>query len=283
MFAGKNVVITGAASGIGLGLARALAARGANVVLADLNLAGAQAAAEAIARDRGNAGGKARVVELDVADAGAVERLLGSVEPLDYVFNNAGFALIGESRDQTYAQWHRLVQVNLLGVISGSLAAYARMVRQGHGHIVNTASLAGLSGSPILNAYSTTKAAVVTFSRMLRAEGEALGVKVSAICPSFIRTGIFDAAQYAGSDRDAMMRRMPLPVMALEPAIARIVAGVERNEPIIVFPFHARLIWRLVRWFPAFGRRLERRALSEFRRIRRACNVRVRVLPATPG
>ena len=269
MFAGKNVVITGAASGIGLGLARALAARGANVVLADLNLAGAQAGVEAIARERANAGGKARAVQLDVADAGAVERLLDSVEPLDYVFNNAGYAIIGESRDQTYEQWQRLVQVNLLGVIAGSLAAYRRMLRQGHGHIVNTASLAGLSGSPLLSAYSTTKAAVVTFSRMLRAEGAALGVKVSAICPSFIRTGIFDAAHYTGSDKDTLMKRMPLPVMPLEPAIARIVAGVERNEALIVFPFHARLIWRLVRWFPALGRRLEQRALRDFRKLRR--------------
>ena len=269
VFAGKNVVITGAASGIGLGLARALGARGANVVLADLNFAGAQAGAEAIARECGSAGGKARAAPLDVADETAVAQLLASVEPLDYVFNNAGFALIGESRDQTYEQWHRLVQVNLLGVISGSLAAYGRMVRQGHGHIVNTASLAGLSGSPILNAYSTTKAAVVTFSRMLRAEGEELGVKVSAICPSFIRTGIFDAAHYAASDKDAMMKKMPLPVMPLEPAIGRIVAGVERNEELIVFPFHARLLWRLTRWLPALGRPMGRKALGEFRKIRR--------------
>ncbi len=265
LFAGKNVVITGAASGIGLGLARALAARGASVVLADRTLAGAQAGAEAIARD----GGKARAAQLDVADADALERLLGSIEPLDYVFNNAGYALVGESRDQTYAQWRDLVQVNVLGVIAGSLAAYRRMARQGHGHIVNTASIAGLAGSPVLNAYSTTKSAVVMFSRMLRAEGEALGVRVSAICPSFIRTGIFDAAHYTAADKEEMMRRMPLPLMPLEPAIERIVSGVERNEALIVFPFHARLIWRLTRWFPALGRAMERRALSGFRRIRR--------------
>ena len=108
------------------------------------------------------------------------------------------------------------------------------------------------------------------FSRMLRAEGEALGVRVSAICPSFIRTGIFDAAEYTGTDKDQLVRRLPLPVMPLEPAIERIVAGVERNEDLIVFPFHARLLWRLLRWFPRLGRPLGRRAMGEFRRLRKA-------------
>jgi NAD(P)-dependent dehydrogenase (short-subunit alcohol dehydrogenase family) len=265
VFSGKNVVITGAASGIGLGLAQALAARGASVTLADLNLTGAQAGADAIVR----AGGKASAVQVDVADEAAVGRLMASVTPLDYVFNNAGYAILGESRDLPYAQWRRLVEVNLLGVIAGSLAAYKRMVEQGHGHIVNTASLAGLAGSPLLSAYSTTKSAVVMFSRMLRAEGEALGVRVTALCPSFIRTGIFDAAQYAGAGKDEMMKQIPFPVMALEPAIARIVAGVERNEALIVFPFHARLLSWLLRCFPALGRPLERKALGDFRRIRR--------------
>lgn len=265
MFEGKNAVVTGAASGIGLGLARRLAARGAQVTLADLNLAGAQAGADAIVR----AGGKASAVQLDVADAGAVERLMGSAAPLDYVFNNAGYAILGEARDLPYAQWHKLVQVNLLGVIAGSLAAYRVMARQGHGHIVNTASLAGLAGSPLLNAYSTTKSAVVMFSRMLRAEGEALGVKVTTICPSFIRTGIFDNAHYAASDKDEMVKQIPFPVMALEPALDQIIAGVERNAELIVFPFHARLLWRLLRWFPALARPLERKALADFRRIRK--------------
>jgi NAD(P)-dependent dehydrogenase (short-subunit alcohol dehydrogenase family) len=265
VFNGKNVVITGAASGIGLGLAQMLAARGASVTLADLNLAGAQAGAEAIVR----AGGKARAVQVDVADEAAVERLLDAVEPLDYVFNNAGYAILGEARDLPYPQWQKLVQVNLLGVIAGSLAAYRRMARQGHGHIVNTASLAGLAGSPLLNAYCTTKSAVVMFSRMLRAEGEALGVKVTALCPSFIRTGIFDGAHYAGVDKDAMVKQIPFPVMPLQPALERIVAGVERNEALIVFPFHARLIWRLLRWFPWLSRSMERKALADFRKIRK--------------
>jgi short-subunit dehydrogenase len=264
-FQGKNVVITGAASGIGRGLAQALAARGATLTLADINLAGAQAAAAEIER----AGGKASAVRLDVADEAAFDQVLDAVQPLDYLFNNAGYAMFGESRDMPYADWKRLVQVNLLGVLAGSLAAYRRMARQGHGHIVNVASLAGLLGSPLMTAYSMTKSGVVMFSRMLRAEGEALGVKVSVVCPSFIQTGIFEASRYAAVEKDKAVGQIPFPVMPLAPAVERIIAGVERNEATIVFPFYARLLWLLLRWLPGLSRPLERKALRDFRTIRK--------------
>lgn len=264
-FKGRNAVITGAGSGIGRGLAQALAARGARLTLADINLAGAQAAAAEIER----AGGSASAVRLDVADEAAFARVLDAVQPLDYLFNNAGYAMLGESRDMPYGDWKRLVEVNLLGVIAGSLAAYRRMAQQGHGHIVNVASLAGLLGSPLMTAYSMTKSGVVMFSRMLRSEGEALGVKVSVVCPSFIQTGIFDASKYAAAAKDEVVKQIPFPVMPLAPAIARIVVGVERNEAVIVFPFHARFLWRLLRWLPALSGPLERKALRDFRAIRK--------------
>jgi NAD(P)-dependent dehydrogenase (short-subunit alcohol dehydrogenase family) len=266
VFEGKNVVITGAASGIGRGLAEALAKRGARITVADLSLAGAQAVAEGIVRS----GGQAAAVQLDVADEAAFARVLDGVQPLDYLFNNAGFAMLGESRDMPYADWKRLIEVNLLGVVAGSLAAYRRMAAQGHGHIVNVASLAGLLGSPLMTAYSTSKSGVVMFSRMLRAEGAALGVKVSAVCPSFIQTGIFDASKYAAADKDAMVKQIPFPIMPLAPAIERIVAGVERNHAVMVFPKHAQFLWHLLRWFPFLSAPLENKALADFRTIRKA-------------
>lgn len=264
-FEGRNAVITGAASGIGRGLALALAARGARLTLADINFAGAQAVADEI----GRAGGKASAVRLDVADEAAFSLMLDTLEPLDYLFNNAGYAMLGESRDMPYADSKRLVEVNLLGVLAGSLAAYRRMARQGHGHIVNVASLAGLLGSPLMTAYSMTKSGVVMFSRMLRSEGEELGVKVSVVCPSFIQTGIFEASKYAAVEKDQVVKQIPFPVMPLAPAIERIIAGVERNEAMIVFPFHARFLWRLLRWLPALSAPLERKALRDFRTIRK--------------
>lgn len=266
--AGKIAIVTGAASGIGRGLAEALSARGATVVLADLDDLGARAAAEGIV----NAGGNAEARHLDVADHAAVERLVESTAAahgrIDFMFNNAGFGIFGETRDMEFAHWRRIVDVNLLGVIAGATAAYRVMVRQGSGHIVNIASVAGLSGFPLFNAYSTTKAGVVMFSSMLRAEGEGLGVRVSAVCPGFIRTGIYDGATYLHADAEEV-RRLPFPMMDLAPAIERIMAGVEGNRGMIVFPFYARLGWWLARWLPGASAPLHRRVLERFRRIRK--------------
>ena len=263
-FQGKFAFVTGGASGIGRGLCEALAARGAEVTVTDVNFEGAQAVAESILR----AGGKARALRLDVADGEAVTRALESAGRLDYVFNNAGFAIVGEVRDPDLASWRRIVEVNLMGVVAGSLAAYKIMVRQGDGHIVNTASLAGLAGMPTGAAYATTKAGVVMFSQMLRAEGVALGVKVSAACPGFIRTPIFDNAQYLRVDKARVLKHIPLPIIELAPAIAGILAGVERNDALIVLPFYARLLWRLMRWFPFLAGPLNRKAMADFRRLR---------------
>ena len=263
-FQGKAAFVTGGASGIGRGLCEALAARGADVCVADLDFEGARAVADGILR----AGGKARALRLDVADGEAVAHALESAGQLDYVFNNAGFAVIGEVRDSDFASWRRIVDVNLMGVVAGSLAAYKIMVNQGDGHIVNTASLAGLAGMPTGAAYATTKAGVVMFSQMLRAEGAELGVKVSAACPGFIRTPIFDNAQYLRVDKERVLRHIPLPIIELAPAIEGILAGVERNDALIVLPFYARLLWRLLRWFPFLAGPINRKAMADFRRLR---------------
>ncbi|HZN85538.1 MAG TPA: SDR family NAD(P)-dependent oxidoreductase [Burkholderiales bacterium] len=263
-FQGRTAFVTGGASGIGRGLCEALAARGAELTVADIDFEGAQAVAGGILR----AGGKARALRLDVADGEAVTRALESAGRLDYVFNNAGLAIVGEVRDSDLASWRRIVDVNLMGVVAGSLAAYRIMARQGSGHIVNTASLAGLAGMPVGAAYAMTKAGVVMFSQMLRAEGEALGVKVSAACPGFIRTPIFDNAQYLRVDKARMLKFIPLPIIALAPAVEGILAGVGRNDALIVLPFYARLIWRLLRWFPFLAGPVNRKAMADFRRLR---------------
>lgn len=263
-FAGKSAIVTGGASGIGRGLCEALAARGAAVTVADLDFAGAQAVAKGIARS----GGSASAVALDVADIAAFTRLVESAPQLDYLFNNAGFAILGESRDMAFEDWRRIVDVNLMGVIAGSLAAYKRMATRGEGHIVNIASLAGLAGFPVFTAYSTTKAGVVMLSQMLRAEGESLGVRVSVVCPGFIRTGIYDHATYLGVRKEQALAQNPFPVMDLVPAIEGILAGVARNDAVIVLPGYARFLWRLLRWFPFAAIPFWRKVMRDFRAIR---------------
>jgi len=268
---GRVAVITGAATGIGLATAQRFRAYGMKLALADND----ETELTAVVRELGGTRpDEVLGVPTDVSRLADVERLRDQtwqrLGPASVLMNNAGTGLGGGPWER-YEEWKRVIDVNLWGVIHGArLAAYRRMARQGHGHIVNVASLAGLLGSPLMTAYSMTKSGVVMFSRMLRSEGEELGVKVSVVCPSFIQTGIFEASRYAAVDKEKAIGQVPFPVMPLAPAVERIVAGVERNEAVIVFPFHARFLWRLLRWLPWLSKPLERKALRDFRTIRKA-------------
>jgi NAD(P)-dependent dehydrogenase (short-subunit alcohol dehydrogenase family) len=268
-FAGRVAIVTGAASGIGRALAEALGRRGARVVVTDLNLAGAEAVADAIV----TAGGQARSALLDVTREGDVRQVVDDAVArhghLDVMVNNAGIAVGGEVRDLTVADWRRIIDVNLLGVVHGVAAAYPRMVSQGNGHIVNIASLAGLGPWPTMAPYAMTKFAVVGLSLSLRAEAASLGVRVSVACPGFVQSGIYEAATIVNADARRLWEKVPFALMTAERAAARILRGVARNEALIVFPFYARLLWWLGRINGALVAPLHRRMLTDFRAVRR--------------
>ncbi len=259
-------VVTGAASGLGQAISEELGRRGARVVVTDLDETGAQATADAIVA----AGGRATAAALDVRDAAAFERLLdetiASHGRLDYLFNNAGLAAAGEAQNLTLDHWRKVLGVNLDGVVHGATAAYNRMVRQGSGHIVNIASLAGIAGMALGAPYAASKFAVVGLSLTLRAEGADLGVKVSAVCPAFIQTRIFDAGTYAGTDKEGILSVTPFKFMDVGDAARAVLRGVERNRAMIVFPFYARLLWWLTRIHPAIAVAINRKTAQDFRR-----------------
>ena len=262
---GRIAIVTGGASGIGRALCVDLARRGALAVVADIDDAGAQTVAAAIAAS----GGRARASHLDVREAEAVRALVedtaGAHGRLDYMFNNAGIGCAGEVRDLTLDQWRAVIEINLMGVIHGSTAAYAVMLRQGSGHIVNIASLAGLIASPGLAPYSTTKHAVVGLSAALRAEGADLGVRVSAVCPGFVDTAIFENAIGVKYEKSAVLQRLRLPVMPADRAAREILRGVEQNRGVIVFPRSARWLWRMSRMHPALLSSLGKRMIRSMR------------------
>ena len=187
----KIAVVTGGGAGIGEALCRELARRGARVVVADINGDDADRVATALTGD----GGLAQARRVDVADEQDVKRLVEETAAahgrLDYLFNNAGIAIGGDARDLTPAQWRRVLDVDLYGVLHGTLAAYPIMVKQGSGHIINTSSATGLLPQPINAPYCTAKHAIVGLSLSLRLEGADLGVKVSAVCPGYVRTSIY--------------------------------------------------------------------------------------------
>lgn len=259
-------VVTGAASGLGRAISEELGRRGARVVATDLDEAGARAVADAIVA----AGGRASAANLDVRDAPAFERLLeetlASHGRLDYLFNNAGLAAAGEAQNLTLDHWRKVLGINLDGVVHGATAAYAHMVRQGSGHIVNIASLAGIAGLALSIPYATSKFAVVGLSLTLRAEGADLGVKVSAVCPAYIQTRIFDSGLYAGTDAQGILSVNPFKFMDAGDAARAVLRGVERNRAVIVFPFYARLLWWLTRLHPAIAVAINRKTARDFRR-----------------
>jgi NAD(P)-dependent dehydrogenase (short-subunit alcohol dehydrogenase family) len=263
-------VVTGGASGLGRAISEELGRRRARVVVTDLDEAGARAVAEAIVA----AGGRATAAALDVRDAAAFERLLDDTIAaqgrLDYLFNNAGLAVAGEAQNLSPDHWRKVLDVNLGGLIQGATAAYSRMVRQGSGHIVNVASLAGLSGMALGAPYATSKFGAVGLSLTLRAEGADLGVKVSAVCPAYIQTNIFEAGLYAGTDAQTVRSNIPFKLVAVDEAARAVLRGVERNRAVIVFPFYARVLWWLTRLHPALAVAVNRQTAREFRRRNRS-------------
>lgn len=255
-FDGAVAIVTGAASGIGKALAAALLARGALVTLADLNAEGAAAAAAAL-----GGGPTARAAALDVTDAEAVHRLVHGVAQdhgrLDYLFNNAGIGAGGQIEKLARSDWERVLSVDLHSVVNGVAAAYPIMVGQQSGHIVNTASLAGLVPSPLLTPYAAAKAGVVGLSVSLRVEAAAQGVKVSVVCPGPVETPLLDAgAGVRNADgtpapnvRKLLTNSLGTPYPADDLA-ADVLRGVEENRALIVAPESARQAWEFFRHDP---------------------------------
>lgn len=253
VFNRKVAVITGAASGLGQGFATVLAAHGATVVAADIDLEGVGETVERIV----DAGGTATAHKLDVRDSAAVVKLVddtvGEHGRIDYIFNNAGIAVHGPVEQIPIEHWDEIVDINLKGVIYGTSAAYKHMVRQGHGQIVNTASLAGLVPSPLLAPYSATKFGVVGLCDSLRAEARSKGVDVTALCPGFIESGIYDAARYSGG-LNAEIGRQQIPLMVpLEKGVQKLLEGVVAKKRIVTLPAYAYVFWFGYRAFPRFG------------------------------
>jgi len=265
-FRGKIAIVTGGASGIGRALCHELGHGGAVVVVADINLQDAQKVASTIT----SAGGQAQAALLDVTQAKDVQALVEQIASehgrLDYMFNNAGIAIGGEVRDMDWEHWQRILGVNLWGVIHGTTAAYRVMTSQGFGHIVNTASVAGLIPTPMLTAYGTTKHAVVGLSTSLRVEAEEYGVKVSAVCPGFIHTNLFDAATYVTVPPDAARTYISSLTMTDATDCARaILRGVVRNQALIVVTGFAHCVWRLQRFNPVLVLPVVRKMARDFR------------------
>lgn len=223
----KTAIVTGGGSGIGAAFTRALVAEGAHVVCADVDLAAASSVAEAAS---GTGPGRATARRVDVTSAddvqAAVDAVVAEHGRLDLMFNNAGITFLGNTEELTLEQWNAIIDVNVRGVVHGVHAAYPQMIRQGSGHIVNTASMGGLMAAGLMTSYVTTKHAVVGLSLALRTEAAAHGVGVLA---------------------------------------RRVLAAVAADKPLVVEPRQARVAWRIGRLSPTFVNKMATRFIAQQR------------------
>jgi NAD(P)-dependent dehydrogenase (short-subunit alcohol dehydrogenase family) len=273
---GKVAFVTGGASGIGAALATELAGGGAEVWIADRQLAKAQELAQRLQ----SGGATAHAIELDVRDypsfEGAVAEAVRQSGRIDYLFNNAGIGVTGEIAAYTLDDWNDVFDVNLRGVVHGIQAAYPVMIRQRSGHIVNTASMAGLTTNPGMASYTASKHAVVAISRTLRVEAEGHGVRVSALCPGVIRTPILTGGEYGrfntpGVSREDILKSWErLRPMAPDKFAERVIRAVLRNDAMIIVPSWWKAWWYLERLSPALSLRLARLSLKRVREMESA-------------
>ncbi len=221
---GQHALVTGGASGIGATVARRFASLGAHVIVTDLNDQGGTHVADEI-------GGEYH--HLDVSSADEWAALVGHRGALDIAFLNAGVSTrmpdqapsdepLGEVTDVAY---RRIMGANVDGVVFGARAVLDKMVDRGRGHIVMTASMAGLGAIPFDPIYGLTKHAVVGFAKSLGQMVGPSGVCTSAICPGFADTNIVSA------DMKAMLSLMEIPVMSPERVADTVMAAIEANIP----------------------------------------------------
>jgi NAD(P)-dependent dehydrogenase (short-subunit alcohol dehydrogenase family) len=192
---GKTAFVTGGASGIGLGIAKALSGAGMNVVIADVRDDHLEAAKAELAPPE-----KMLALKLDVTDRNEFARAADAAEArfgkIHILCNNAGVAVVGPTALATYADWDWVMGVNLGGLINGIVTILPRIRKHGEGgHIVNTASMSGLVPHPGATIYGTAKGAAVHMMECMRAELEPEGIICSAFCPGAVQSNIADSAK----------------------------------------------------------------------------------------
>lgn len=253
-----KAVVTGAGSGIGREFAIELARRGAQIVCADVNEVGAQETASLIEA----AGGSAIAVQCDVSSSAEVEALLKSATAWfdatpTLLINNAGIGAGGHSVGATSLDdWERTLAINLWGVIYGCHHFLPAMRASGRGGIINVASAAGFAAGPRMAAYNVSKAGVMSLSETLAAELAGSPLRVTVLCPTFVRTNIFDGELIEEDAAHAAARIASLVGMSPQ-RVARMTLDAHDKGRLYVVPqLDARAIWLGKRLAPAVHARV---------------------------
>jgi len=237
---GKNVVVTGASSGIGRALVFALAGRGAELTIAARRIELlSDTASEAAERFPDSPAPVA--VRCDVTDARGVAELVGGVVErlgsVDVLINNAGVSAFGSEARTSIADYRDVMEVNFYGALNCMREVLPFMVRRENGLIVNVLSVAALHGVPYLSAYCASKSALGAVSECLRAELADAGVRISLVYPGYVDTGIFDSEKKVGGARRPSGEYEPADVVA-----EKIARGIERGTSNIYLTVQGRAL-----------------------------------------
>lgn len=247
----RVVAITGGGSGLGRALALHYARQGWSVALSDISAD----RASNVAREVAETGTQSLALQGDIRNIADLEALVAEASRkfgrIDVFVNNAGVAGAGSLIETSAADWDWMMDINLMGVVRGCKAVAPVMKRQGFGHIINIASLAGIASAPMMASYNVAKAGVISLSESLRADLSGTGVGVSVVCPSFFVSDLASSARTCNAEQQRIVSKLVNKASYTADDIARIIADdVEEGRFMILPQGDARFAWWFKRLMP---------------------------------
>jgi NADP-dependent 3-hydroxy acid dehydrogenase YdfG len=247
LFTNKVAIVTGAASGIGLGISQEVSRQGGTVVLLDID-------ADRLKSASASMQGSHQCRTVDVTDFEILKKNFDEIRTqfgrIDFLFNNAGIGGTLPFEDATMEHWKKIIDLNLYGVIHGMTAVLPIMREQKSGYIVNTSSIAGLIPFQGQTLYNTTKFAMMGLSLTVEAELKKYNINITSICPGMVHTRIF-YKPIIGQEAPEEYVRIPKEAISVEAAVSDIVKGLSKRKRVIVTP---RFLNRIYRKYRIFGR-----------------------------
>lgn len=228
----KNVLITGAASGIGLYIAEQLALAGHTIIVTDLNEQAAQHAAQKIV----NQGGKAHGYALNVADSQAIEEFFNTfTQPVDVLINNAGIQHVAKLEDFPADKWLLLQQVMLVGPAMMSKAVLPRMREQNFGRIINIGSIHAMVASKYKSAYIAAKHGLIGFAKTMALETGDANITINTVCPAYVKTPLVEQQIAAQAKQHGISEQQVIDTIMLAPMPKKAFIGLDEIQHTVTF------------------------------------------------